>query len=364
MLELNPEQKQAVEHGEAPLLVVAGPGTGKTRAITERIVRLLEHGADGSGTALRPENILALTFTDKAAHEMLRRVAEALPGLNTLPTISTFHAFCLHMLRERQAARRLLDKTDTWIFLRQRMAALGLEHYQKLAEPGAFLHDLNDFFSRCQDDLIEPQDFEEFVQANERDFLKQHPPPGGAARADSIGEQLEWESILRQKELARVFRTSRRLIEDAGASSLGSLVSDTVALWRQRPDLLAEAQSRFRAVLIDEFQDTNYGQLELVKLLAAPGCSITAVGDDDQAVYRFRGASHGAFEMFHEAFPGHHTVYLTWNYRSTRQIVRVAGLVIAQNDRFAEKPPLQTRKGEGAPVYLLKPPDLQSEAAW
>ncbi|HLI30816.1 MAG TPA: UvrD-helicase domain-containing protein, partial [Terriglobia bacterium] len=124
MLELNPEQQKAVEYGEGPLLVVAGPGTGKTRVITRRIVHLIEKGPRG-GYPIPPQQILALTFTDKAAEEMKRRVAEALPGLETLPFISTFHAFCLHILRRRHVDRPLLDKIDVWIFLRRRMAELG-----------------------------------------------------------------------------------------------------------------------------------------------------------------------------------------------------------------------------------------------
>jgi DNA helicase-2/ATP-dependent DNA helicase PcrA len=160
MVKLNPEQRQAVEHGEGPLLVIAGPGSGKTRVITERIVHLLE-----STPQLQPGNILALTFTDKAAGEMKRRVRDSLPELETAPFISTFHAFCYHVLRERHFDRELLDKVDVWIFLRRRMEQLGLEFYRKLAEPGAFLHDLMDFFSRCQDELIEPDEFDSYVQA-------------------------------------------------------------------------------------------------------------------------------------------------------------------------------------------------------
>ncbi len=120
--------------------------------------------------AIQPENILALTFTEKAAREMQRRVREALPELEPLPQISTFHAFCYEVLRKRHFERTLLDKVDVWIFLRQRMESLGLQFYQKLAEPGAFLHSLNDFFSRCQDELIEPADFESYAQAMERDY--------------------------------------------------------------------------------------------------------------------------------------------------------------------------------------------------
>jgi DNA helicase II / ATP-dependent DNA helicase PcrA len=360
MLEMNPEQRQAVEHGEGPLLVVAGPGTGKTRVITQRIVHLLSQDFSTSGRPpLTSENILALTFTDKAAAEMKRRVAEALPDLPNLPTLCTFHAFCYRTLRQQSLERRLLDKIDVWIFLRRRMAELGLRYYQKLAEPGAFLHDLNEFFSRCQDELIEPADFERYVNECEC-RLKKAGQEGHAA----TGENLEWDDLYKKQELAAVFYASRRLLEDAGASSLGSLISETVRLWQSRPDLLDQARARFRTVLVDEFQDTNYGQVELLRLLVPAPYNITAVGDDDQAIYRFRGASHGAFEMFAKAFPGQRTVYLGRNYRSTRRILRVAANVIVRNDRYAEKPQLISAQAEGCPVYLLRAHDAQSEAGW
>src|SRR5437667_3758418 len=170
MLKLNAEQLQAVEHGEGPLLVIAGPGSGKTRVITQRIVRLLE-----TVRGLEPRNILALTFTEKAAGEMQARVKQALPALEESPRISTFHAFCYHLLRQRHFDRRLLDPIDVWIFLRRRMEHLKLEFYRKLAEPAAFLHDLNGFFSRCQDELIEPEDFETYVRQVEEEFLERAP---------------------------------------------------------------------------------------------------------------------------------------------------------------------------------------------
>jgi DNA helicase-2/ATP-dependent DNA helicase PcrA len=372
MLEMNPEQKKAVEHGEGPLLVVAGPGTGKTRVITQRIAYLLSpEFAASSRVPLRPENILALTFTDKAAEEMKRRVAAALPMLRTVPTICTFHAFCYQSLRRRSVERRLLDKIDVWIFLRRRMAELGLKYYQKLAEPGAFLHDLNEFFSRCQDELIEPADFERYVRECEQ-RLRVAPPqcasaaaePDQSARPAGSTGSLEQDELLKRQELAHVFSASRRLLEDAGASSLGSLISETVWLWKSQPHVLDEARARYRAVLADEFQDTNYGQVELLRLLVGPPYNIIAVGDDDQAIYRFRGASHGAFEMFAKAFPGHRTVFLARNYRSSRKILRAAVNVITQNDRYAEKPSLIATETEGCPVYLLKAHDAPSEAAW
>jgi ATP-dependent DNA helicase UvrD/PcrA len=352
-MELNPEQRKAIEHGEGPLLVIAGPGSGKTRVITQRIVRLLQ-----ATPGLRPEQILALTYTDKATAEMKNRVSKALPELTTSPMISTFHAFCYHVLRRRHFDRQLLDQTDVWIFLRRRMEQLGLNYYQKLVEPGAFLHDLNEFFSRCQDELIDPDGFDEYVRRIEKDFSKRR------ALLDPAELPAESAEVEKKKELALVFRTSRRLIEEAGSSSLGSLVSETVRLWDREPTVLEEYRSLYRYVLVDEFQDTNYGQAELLKRLVAPGNNITAVGDDDQAIYRFRGASHGAFAMFGRAYPGHETVFLNRNYRSTAKILRCADVVISKNDREIKKPALQTENGEGCGVFLVESPDYVSEAAW
>ena len=353
MLALNPEQRQAVEHGEGPLLIIAGPGSGKTRVITERVVYLLENVRD-----LQPANILAVTFTDKAAEEMKERVRKALGNPPELPHISTFHAFCYEVLRKRHFERRLLDKVDVWIFLRRRMIELGLDFYQKLAEPGAFLHDLNEFFSRCQDELIEPEDFEAFVAQAEEDFQRRAP------RLDSAERQFEEEEIKKQQELSRVFRNSRKLIEDAGSSSLGSLISEAVRLFDRQPEVLEHYHARFRYVLVDEFQDTNFGQVELLRRLVASPYNITAVGDDDQAIYRFRGAAHGAFQMFHRAFPGAKVVNLHRNYRSAKRILRAADVVIAKNTHEEKKKPLHAEHGEGARVFLLESPDYRSEAAW
>jgi len=353
MLELNPEQRQAVEHGEGPLLMIAGPGSGKTRVITERIVWLLENVR-----GLQPTNLLAVTFTDKATAEMKERVRKALGNPSELPHISTFHSFCYEVLRKRHFERRLLDKVDVWIFLRRRMTELGLDFYQKLAEPGAFLHDLNAFFSRCQDELIEPDDFEAFVAKMETEFQQRAP------RLDAAERKLEEEEVLKRKELARVFRNSRKLIEDAGGSSLGSLISEAVRLFDREAEVLDYYHARFRYVLVDELQDTNFAQVELLRRLVAPPCNVTAVGDDDQAIYRFRGAAHGAFQMFHRAFSGAKVVNLHRNYRSTKRILRAADVVIAQNTHEEKKKPLRTEHGEGERVFLLESPDYRSEAAW
>lgn len=345
-LRLNPEQTAAVEHGEGPLLVIAGPGSGKTRVITERIVHLLNRGC------AEAENILALTYTEKAAGEMSERLRSALPGPGSYPTVSTFHAFCYRILVDHSFHQQLLDEIDLWIFLRRRMRLLALEHYQRLAEPGAFLHDLNDFFSRCQDELVEPDDFAAYV-AGLRAGLGADPDP------------LELRELEKKEELARVFRRSRALLDDAGCSSFGSLMSETLRLWEREPEVLASLRERFRYVLVDEFQDSNFAQSELLRRLLPAPHNITAVGDDDQAIYRFRGASHGAFEMFDRTFPGHRTVYLNRNYRSTERVLRASQTVIEKNDgRYSLKPPLRTENPEGPPVFLVESPDGPSEAAW
>lgn len=383
MQDLNPEQKKAVEFGDGPLLIIAGPGSGKTRVITQRMVHLLTSSAD---TRLAPQNILALTFTEKAALEMKGRVKHALPQIETTPLISTFHSFCYELLRKRHFDRQLLDKTDVWIFLRRRMEYLGLRYYQKLAEPGAFLHSLNEFFSRCQDALVGPEEFDSYMEECRLTVLAAFPNmANGLKRAfptDSSNlqgnvtpddplknhplnddERAAWDELLRLFELARVFHKSRELLDHEGCSSLGSLISEAVALLVKDPDLRDSQQRQWRCVMVDEFQDTNYGQVELLKLLVASPFRITAVGDDDQAIYRFRGASHGAFKMFSDAFPGHQTIYLNRNYRSTARILRVAEAVIAGNPRYENKPKLIAALAEGRPVYLMSSKSFEGEAA-
>lgn len=352
-LTLNPEQRKAVEHGEGPLLVIAGPGSGKTSAVTGRIIRLLR-----VVPGLQPANILALTYTRKAAEEMKVRVSEALGSPQVLPHISTFHSLCEKILQENRAGHSLLDEIDVWIFLRRRMDQLGLKFYQRLAEPGAFLHDLTNFFSRCQDELIEPDDFDAYVRGLEANFQKRLP------QLDPAEQKREREEIDKKLELAHVFRKSRELIGAAGCSSLGSLISETIRLFDAKPDVLKRYQGRFRYVLVDEFQDTNYGQVELLRRLVTPPYNVMAVGDDDQAIYRFRGASHGAFRMFARIFPAHETVYLYRNHRSSKRILRCSDVVIAKNDHELKKPALTTEKKEGDPVFLVESQDYESEAAW
>src|SRR5712692_4369227 len=157
-LKLNEAQRRAITHREGPLLVIAGAGTGKTRVITERIRHLLQ--SDGS---LSGENILGLTFTDKAAGEMKGRVVKAAGERGKAVTLATFHSFCETLLTEADPERVILDKFDHWILLRRNLARLRLEKYRRLAEPGQFLNDFVEFFSRCQDELVSSLDYQRYA---------------------------------------------------------------------------------------------------------------------------------------------------------------------------------------------------------
>ncbi len=361
---LNPQQRSAVEHGEGPLLVVAGAGTGKTRVITERICRLLVKNPDLAGA-----NILGLTFTDKAAAEMKRRVVAAAGERAKGVTLSTFHAFCHTLLAAADPSIQILDKVDHWILLRRNMPRLRLEHYRRLAEPGQFLGDFVEFFSRCQDELVTPEDYQRFADELARKFEQEKHSLEEDARRDRE------EEVARQREIARAYRASEALLKEKKQLTFGALLADTVRLLRSNGELCRQFQERYRHILVDEFQDTNVAQLELLWLLGGKERNIVAVGDDDQAIYRFRGASFGSFKIFLERFAGHmpdkggiaqHSVSLMLNYRSTAKILRVAGQVIAQNSRDAMFPPklLESQKDDGRKIRIAEFETLEQEAHW
>jgi DNA helicase-2/ATP-dependent DNA helicase PcrA len=367
--ELNEQQRAAVEHGEGPLLVVAGAGTGKTRVITERIRYLLETRPDISG-----ENILGLTFTDKAAGEMLHRVRKTAGERAEGVWISTFHAFCdKRILREVNPDLRVLDQTEHWILLRRHMAELGLRHFKRLSEPGQFLNDFVKFFERCQDELVSPDDYQRYVEglqaAHER--RKASPGPDTAFYQEEDRE----EELERQKELARVYRTSEELLRKHNCVTFGGQIMQAVQQLRENAALLGRFRAWYRYLLVDEYQDTNIAQIELLWLLAGDQRNIFAVGDDDQAIYRFRGASFSSFMLFLERFCGvaaaragadRHLVPLTQNYRSTDRILRIAGQVISYNEKSPHLPPkrLTTQNAPGEKIRIAAFKRHEEEAHW
>src|SRR5215813_10713064 len=362
-LNMNPAQRRAIEHRDGPLLVIAGAGTGKTRVITERIRLLLE-----SDDSLAGENILGLTFTNKAAGEMKARVVKAAGERGKGVKLATFHAFCEALLADADPERMMLDKVDHWILLRRNMARLQLDKYRRLADPGQFLCDFVEFFSRCQDELVTWEDYQRYAE----ELAVQLQRERASLDDDTYKERLE--EVEKQFEIARAYRASEELLREKKRVSFGSLITGAVDLLERDSALRAALQEKYQYILVDEFQDTNITQLRLLELLAGKRKNIFAVGGNDQAIYRFRGASFGSFQLFLQRFsnwqPGEdstpYRVSLTENYRSTPNILRVATQVIAQNTVSADFPKksLNASRREGEKIRIAELENEGGEATW
>jgi DNA helicase-2/ATP-dependent DNA helicase PcrA len=362
-LKLNPAQHRAITHGDGPLLVIAGAGTGKTRVITERIRHLLE-----TDQSLLGENILGLTFTKKAAGEMKARVVKAVGERGKDVVLSTFHSFCETLLKEVDPNRVALEQVDHWILLRRNLARLKLDKFRRLAEPGQFLSDFIQFFSRCQDELVSSDDYQAFADQLASEL---------AAENDSLDEDTcteRAEHVALQQEIARAYRASEEILREKRAVALNGLIAEAVTLLKSDSKKRRQLQERFKHILVDEFQDTNIAQLELLHLLSAGRWNIVVVGDNDQAIYRFRGASFGSFKLFLQRFANWqesqdsspYRVALMDNYRSTPNILRVATQAISMNEVSPEFPKkvLQSNKPEGEKIRVVELEAPEDEAAW
>ena len=210
--------------------------------------------------------------------------------------MGTFHAFCNALLLERNPKLQTLDDVDHWILLRRNLSVLALERYRRLAEPGQFLGDFVKFFSRCQDELVTPDDYERYVESLATNYAREK--HGLAEDERGVRE----ERIAEQREIARAYRASDRLLRERNLLTFGMQLLDAVHLLRSDPTFAAALRARYRYILVDEFQDTNIAQIELLWQLAADHRNVVAVGDNAQAIYRFRGASFGSFTIFLERF--------------------------------------------------------------
>ena len=316
---LNDRQKEAVTFGEGPLLVVAGAGTGKTKVITHRIAYLI-----GNKMAA-PEEVLALTFTEKAAAEMEERVDLLLPYGFANVQINTFHAFGDKILREyaldlgMTSDLQVLSQPEQYIFFRENLFEFPLKHYRPLGDPTQFIHSILGLFSRAKDEDISPA---EYVRVTD-EFLK---------NALEGGDSTQIEDAEKQLEIARTYEEYQNLLAKEGKIDFGDQVWLALQLFRQNPSVLQTIQKQFRFILVDEFQDTNYSQYQLLKLLAGDTCNITVVGDDDQSIYKFRGAAISNILDFNEDYPNAHKVVLTKNYRSSQAILDSSYRLIQHNN--------------------------------
>ena len=321
-------------HAEGPLLVVAGAGTGKTQVVTRRIAWLI------ATRRARPSEILALTFTDKAAAEMQLRVDQLVPYGYTDTAISTFHAFGDRLIREYALELglppdvRVLARPEVVIFLRERLFEFELERYRPLADPTRFLAALATHFSRLKDEDIDPATYLAHAdrEVGHAELLAEL---AGQDSADDDARELAdaaLESAARGLELGRAYARYQALMASEGFIDFGDQVSLALRLLRDSPAARREVRERFRYVLVDEFQDTNRAQAELVELIAGPGRNLTVVGDDDQSIYRFRGAAMSNLLDFRDRRPAPRSVVLRRNYRSRSGILAASHRLIRFND--------------------------------
>lgn len=318
---MNPQQLEAIRHDKGPLLIVAGAGTGKTTTLVEKIHYLIEE------KKVAPDKILALTFTEKAAHEMEERIDEKLPYGFVQMWISTFHSFADHILRLElmhigmNPNYRLMTEAETLSFLRAHLFAFELEYFRPLGNPNKFLSALYQHVSRLRDEDVTAEEYQDWVKST----------------------KFENEEEQKQKEeLANMYMLYQQLKVEEGVMDFGDLVYYLLKLFRTRPNILAQYRKQFPYLLVDEFQDTNIAQYNLIKLLAPPSTQLsnghkttsqlTVVGDDSQAIYKFRGASVSNILTFMKDYPDATQVSLTTNYRSNQTILDAAYRLIKHND--------------------------------
>ena len=324
---LNPAQREAVLTTEGPLLVLAGAGSGKTRVLTFRIAHML------GDLGVKPWQVLAITFTNKAAAEMRERLAALIPSGTRGMWVCTFHAMCVRMLREDAdllgytGQFTIYDDDDSKRMVRDIMQALGIEQKQFP------INMIRSKISSAKNAMIGPED-----------MLKS---------ADSPND----------KKAAQVYLELERRLRAANAMDFDDLLVRTLELLRTRPEVLDKYQERFRYISVDEYQDTNHVQYEIANLLAAKYQNLMVVGDDDQSIYSWRGADITNILDFEKDFKNCKTVKLEQNYRSTGHILSAANAVVRHNSQRKEKR-LFTAEGDGEKIQAFQASDERDEGRW
>ncbi len=334
---LNPNQKKAVIHGAGPLLIVAGAGTGKTTVITRRIAWLLLE------KELQADQILAMTFTEKAAEEMETRVDQLLPlGYEDL-WINTFHEFGKKVLQDNALEIgldpdfKVLTEADQYMFIRQRLFEFDLNYYRPLGNPAKFIQALLKLFSRAKDEEIDEVEF--LAYAKKLKIKAQNPKPKQLQSKTKLQEGADVEEAEKLMELAKAYQKYQEMMRAEGYMDFGDLIMYTLKLFRKRKSVLEKYRRQFKYILVDEFQDTNFAQYQILKLLADPDNNLTVVGDDDQSIYRFRGAALNNILNFKKHYPKAKEVVLKTNYRSGPGVLGMAYESIQGNnpDRLERK---------------------------
>ena len=324
LTELNPEQRIAVSQVEGPLLILAGAGSGKTRVLTRRVAYMLTKGID-------PWNILAVTFTNKAAEEMRNRVRELAGDAADRVMVSTFHSACVRFLRSD--IESLGYKRNFTIYDTDDQSRL-LKTLAKEANVDTKAYPIAKMRSSIDQAKTKMQNADQFAEV----------------RRASIGDPM-----------VRIYRAYESHLKIANAVDFNDLLNLTVQIFEEHPAVLARYQERFRYVMVDEYQDTNLAQYKLVKLLASGHRNPAVVGDDDQSIYAFRGADIRNILDFERDFPDATVIRLEQNYRSTSPILKAAHAVVSKNSGRMDKE-LWTAKEEGAKVHMMIARDDTEEA--
>lgn len=322
---LNKEQQQAVQHTEGPLLIMAGAGSGKTRVLTHRIAYLLGE------KDVSPRNVLAITFTNKAAREMKKRVNKLVGAGGEQIWVSTFHSMCVRILRrdiDRIGYNRnfsILDSSDQLSVIKQILKDLNID--PKKFDPRAMLGQI----SGAKNELVTPEEYSKQVG----DFF--------------------------QRQVSQVYERYQKTLEKNQALDFDDLIMQTIHLFKRVPEVLGYYQNRFQYIHVDEYQDTNHAQYYLVKQLANRYQNLCVVGDSDQSIYRWRGADIANILSFEEDYPSSRVIYLEQNYRSTKSILAAANSVIENNTGRKPKK-LWTENNDGKMIHYYQGATEQEEA--
>ncbi len=308
MMKLNVEQDTAVKYGEGPLLIIAGAGSGKTRVITSRILHLIQE------KELKSNEILALTFTEKAANEMLGRIDLKMPLGYEEMAIKTFHAFSDQILRESgleigiDPGYKILSQVEQWFFFKKNIFNFELDYYRPLGNPNRFIYALLNHFSKLKDEMVEANDYINFAS------------------------KIEGEEGEKMRELANAYKKYQEILLENNYLDFGDLSFYANKLLEKRKSCLEKYQKKYKYILVDEFQDTNFAQFQLVLKLAKKHKNISVVGDDDQSIYKWRGASLSNILQFEKHFPNSKKIVLSKNYRSNKSILDASYQLIQNNN--------------------------------
>ncbi len=356
---LDTKQKEAVEYCDGPLMVIAGAGSGKTRVITRKITHLIQV------KNISPDNIVGLTFGKKAAAEMKIRLEEQLKTQYSPVHMTTIHSFCDFILKEHgsligvSAHYKLVEDVRKKILLRKLFAELKPKHFIEQYDPLSTIQSISDFISRAKDELVTPKEFTDYTQKLIEQKIARFEYPNGNSEEN---RQPDTGMI---EDCALLYTSYQNALEEKGFLDYGDQVMKAYELLKTSKNLRLQLQERFQYIVVDEYQDTNIAQIEFLFLLAERHKKICVVGDDDQAIYRFRGASYASFKRFRTHFPNCKEILLETNYRSTKNILACAGLSIVHNNPsrlYADKKHTAANETGNHVFYILNR-DPQEEAS-